>query len=197
MIIIGHRGARGLAPENSILGIKAALDAGVDMIEIDVRIQDRKLILSHEETLITQTYTSLRDALLAIAGKCPVNLEIKESSVIPLLSEALKDYKGSVLFSSFKYKILHDLRKEIPTAEIAVLEKWSGARVVAEATLLKTKRIHINHQWLWSNFVRSMSHQGFDLYAYTVNSVERAKELEKWGVCGIFTDYPDRFQSRK
>lgn len=194
MIIIGHRGALGLAPENSILGIKAALRHGVDMIELDVRNQNGRLVLAHEETLPSQSYISLEEALGSIDGRCPVNLDIKENSVIPLIGALTENYKGEIIFSSFKYRILHELRKTIPNASIAVLESWSGTLAVAEATLLKTKRLHINHQWLWSSFVRSIKHQGFDLYAYTVNTVDRAAELEKWGVDGIFTDYPDRFR---
>ena len=74
-----------------------------------------------------------------------------------------------------------------------MLEKWSGVRAIAEATLLDTDRVHINQQWLWSGFVKSMKHRGFKLYAYTVNSRDRADELKEWGIDGIFTDYPSLF----
>jgi len=45
----GHRGARGLFPENSIPGFLAALDLGVTTVELDVVItKDKQVILSHE-----------------------------------------------------------------------------------------------------------------------------------------------------
>lgn len=45
----GHRGARGLMPENTIPGFIAALDSGVMTLEMDVVItKDKKVILSHE-----------------------------------------------------------------------------------------------------------------------------------------------------
>jgi len=45
----GHRGARGLMPENSIPGFITALDSGVMTLEMDVVItKDKKVILSHE-----------------------------------------------------------------------------------------------------------------------------------------------------
>lgn len=48
----GHRGARGLLPENSIAGFKKALDLGVTTIEIDVVItKDKKVVVSHEPWL--------------------------------------------------------------------------------------------------------------------------------------------------
>jgi glycerophosphoryl diester phosphodiesterase len=34
--ILGHRGAKGERPENTIKGIKYAIDCGVEAIEIDV-----------------------------------------------------------------------------------------------------------------------------------------------------------------
>jgi glycerophosphoryl diester phosphodiesterase len=47
--IQGHRGARGLAPENTIPAFIKALDLGVTTIELDVVItKDKKVILSHE-----------------------------------------------------------------------------------------------------------------------------------------------------
>lgn len=45
----GHRGARGLKPENTIPAFLAALDSGVTTLEMDVVItKDKKIILSHE-----------------------------------------------------------------------------------------------------------------------------------------------------
>ena len=92
------------------------------------------------------------------------------------------------------YNGIDDLRRLMPDYDVAILEKWSGVRGIAEASLLKTKRLHMNEKWLWSNFVQSLKKQGFSLYAYTVNSQERADELKKWGVDGIITDYPNRIK---
>lgn len=45
----GHRGARGLLPENTIPGFLYAIDLGVDTIEFDVVVtKDRHLLISHE-----------------------------------------------------------------------------------------------------------------------------------------------------
>jgi glycerophosphoryl diester phosphodiesterase len=47
--IEGHRGCRGLMPENSIPGFLKALELGVDTIELDVVVsQDRQVVVSHE-----------------------------------------------------------------------------------------------------------------------------------------------------
>ncbi|HUM65457.1 MAG TPA: glycerophosphodiester phosphodiesterase family protein, partial [Chitinophagaceae bacterium] len=45
----GHRGSRGLMPENTIPAMRTALDLGVTTLEMDVVItNDKKAILSHE-----------------------------------------------------------------------------------------------------------------------------------------------------
>ena len=47
--IQGHRGARGLMPENSIQGFIKSIDIGVNTIELDVVIsRDLKVVVSHE-----------------------------------------------------------------------------------------------------------------------------------------------------
>lgn len=49
---IAHRGARSLAPENTIAAARAALEAGAGMWELDVTITaDGELVLLHDDTL--------------------------------------------------------------------------------------------------------------------------------------------------
>ncbi len=49
LILIGHRGAMGLMPENTIPGFKKAVDLEVDGIELDVVISgDDQVVISHE-----------------------------------------------------------------------------------------------------------------------------------------------------
>jgi glycerophosphoryl diester phosphodiesterase len=196
MEIIGHRGAKGLAPENTLEAINSALNLGVDMIEIDLRMQGKKIVLSHDDTLPNEKYTSVEEALGKIDCRVPLNIEIKEQKVIKPLSKVLSQYKGKILISSKSFTILQSVKKQLPDIDIAIIESWSGVRAVASASYLDTNRVHLKHNWLWSGFVRSMKHRGYHLYAYTVNSVERAEELESWGVDGIFTDYPDRFTKK-
>ncbi len=50
--IIGHRGARGLAPENTISGLRACFEQGVFYVEIDAKLtQDGVVILMHDDSL--------------------------------------------------------------------------------------------------------------------------------------------------
>ncbi|ARS71006.1 glycerophosphodiester phosphodiesterase family protein [Sinorhizobium meliloti] len=54
--IVAHRGVWKDAPENSLLSIRRAIDAGYDIVEIDVRrTADGEFVLLHDETLERMT----------------------------------------------------------------------------------------------------------------------------------------------
>lgn len=49
---MGHRGARALAPENTLAGMRAAMAAGADGVEFDVqRTKDGHLVVFHDDNL--------------------------------------------------------------------------------------------------------------------------------------------------
>ncbi|NIA10860.1 MAG: glycerophosphodiester phosphodiesterase, partial [Nitrospiraceae bacterium] len=53
---IAHRGARSLAPENTITAVRKALEVGADMWELDVAVtEDGKLIVFHDNSLVRTT----------------------------------------------------------------------------------------------------------------------------------------------
>jgi len=88
MIIIGHRGAAALEPENTLLSIKRAMDIGVDAIEIDVHFsKDKELVVIHDATVDRTTN-----------GKGPVSnytvqeikrLDAGKGEAIPTLQEVI------------------------------------------------------------------------------------------------------------
>ena len=48
--IIGHRGARGLYPENSLLGFMNVLKSGIEIIELDIVFsKDGIPIITHDK----------------------------------------------------------------------------------------------------------------------------------------------------
>ena len=52
ILIHGHRGARGLAPENTLAGFTCALKVGVDALELDLRMSaDGKIVIHHDRKL--------------------------------------------------------------------------------------------------------------------------------------------------
>jgi glycerophosphoryl diester phosphodiesterase len=77
---IGHRGAATLAPENTLESFRAAIDAGVDMIEFDVLdLKGGPLVLAHSDHLDEVSHGAARgrvrgqslEALRAVAPNLP------------------------------------------------------------------------------------------------------------------------------
>lgn len=57
----GHRGTRGLMPENTIPSMKKAIDDGANIIELDIQIsKDRQVLVSHDP-FINNKFTLLAD----------------------------------------------------------------------------------------------------------------------------------------
>lgn len=68
LLVIGHRGSAGTAPENTHPSFQAAADAGADMIELDVRLTaDRELVVHHDMRLWRTTGVRKRIQDLAAA----------------------------------------------------------------------------------------------------------------------------------
>lgn len=77
-LILGHRGLPGAAPENTLPSLQAALDAGCDGVEIDVRLAvGGQPVLSHDPPPGGgEACPSLADAL-ALVGAAVCAVEIK------------------------------------------------------------------------------------------------------------------------
>jgi len=223
MKIIGHRGARGLAPENTIVGIEKAIKHGANEIEVDVRVtKDGVPVLHHNALLVDAAgnevsiahssyaellrhkpdLAALDHAIRVIAHRCPVIIELK-SGVKPAKVIAMIEYyrgKGWRLnefhITSFDFKILQRVHRELPELPLIVNEAWSGVRAASRCRRLETKRISMDQRWLWRWFLKAMQRDGYQISPYAVNSKRRAA---KWApyVYGIITDYPDRFKKSK
>lgn len=93
MKIMGHRGARHEAPENTLASIEVALQAGAASVEIDIqRSRDGHLVVIHDETLERTTdgvgLVSAHD-LLALR-----RLDAGGGERIPTLAEVLACVDG-------------------------------------------------------------------------------------------------------
>lgn len=92
----GHRGCRGLMPENSIPAFKKALDLGVTTLELDVVIsKDSQVVVSHEPFFSA-------DICLDAAGKEISKKEEKKYNIYQYTYEQIKGFdcgsKGNLRF---------------------------------------------------------------------------------------------------
>lgn len=94
-MIIAHRGAKGMSPENTLGAFKLGLEQGCEGIELDVHLSaDGELIVIHDHTLDRTT-----DRKGAIAEKTLA--EIKEADAGSWYSEAYKGEKVPTLAEVF------------------------------------------------------------------------------------------------
>jgi glycerophosphoryl diester phosphodiesterase len=221
MIIIGHRGARGLAPENTLTSIKEALAYDVDEVEIDVRVtRDGVSILNHDRAIIVEDkvlriaahslqelravkpdIATLAEALKLVAGRSVLLIEVKHGEPIsPVVQDiqhlvALSRQIPSILLSSKSQRVLKELHQALPQIPKVIVEPWSGIRATYRARQLGTKRIGMRSWWLWKGFLKSMARRGYQVVPYTMNNPQRVAKWEPY-MYGIYTDYPDRFKSK-
>lgn len=94
---IGHGGASGHAPANTLRSLEVALELGVDMVEFDVRACRDALVLLHDDTLprADGTLAAVADLTLAELRE----LRPAPQHRIPTLEEALDLLRGQALLN--------------------------------------------------------------------------------------------------
>ncbi|HKU18551.1 MAG TPA: glycerophosphodiester phosphodiesterase [Candidatus Saccharimonadales bacterium] len=219
--VIGHRGARGLAPENTIEAIEAAIRAGADAVEIDVRVSaDGVPVLNHNPflqddkgndlphvqihklsyaELLTRkaSLPTLEEAIRRVSRRVPMIIEVKPKVHIRQTVHLVRSFlqqgwqANDFLLASFSQRTLQSLHRELPGIDVIVNEHWSGAIASWRAKRLRTKHISIGRRVLWWGFVAGMHRRGYNLYTYTLNDPKKARRWAARGLYGIVTDFPD------
>lgn len=222
MKIIGHRGAAGEALEDTAASIKAALRAGVDAVEVDVRkTKDNQLVLCHDDNLLRisgqdskvkdLTLKQLRDIklidgssvitleeALELVGGTTIIIELKDAGCVRLLGRLLKNFPSSRVFvASFLINELVLARDLYPNLKILVLEHTRPFDIVHLARIFKFDGLGLNF-WLLNpvTYWQAKRHN-FVIYVYTVNH-----RFNLWFIrllypkVAICTDYPKLFVSK-
>ena len=91
--ITAHTGAFE-TDENSLASVEAAINHGVEILELDVRQRpDGTLVMNHDIALTNSDGTPLADAFeLLKAADCKINLDIKEARTLNALYDMLEEY---------------------------------------------------------------------------------------------------------
>ena len=109
-IIVGHRGAQGLAPENTLAAFRAAADLNIDGVEFDVmRTADGHLVVFHDDEVERTTNGSglIYDLTLAQVKALDAGSHFDPRFVgerVPTLEELFDFLKGTDLLIFLELK---------------------------------------------------------------------------------------------
>jgi glycerophosphoryl diester phosphodiesterase len=128
---VGHKGAAALAPENTLESIRAALEHGVDLVEIDVVDRpDGALVLAHSHEEVLAESPTLDEALACLAAEAPagvgVDLDLKWHGFEAEVVDALRrhDLVERAIASSFFPASLRRLRALEPALRAGISYPW-------------------------------------------------------------------------
>jgi len=140
-LIIGHRGASAVAPENTLASFRRAIEAGADGIEFDVQLsRDGVPVIIHDDTLRRTGLRPERVVDLSVeelqnvdAGSWFSATGEYRGEKIPTLQQLFEDFSNNNALLYLELKCNAFEIPEIVSATADLLEKYSiGDRTVVE-----------------------------------------------------------------
>jgi len=217
--VIGHRGAKAYAPENTLASFREARRRGATWVEIDVKLTaDNVPIVMHDASL-KRTMGVDRLVALTPSAELPKDVPTFEQAIACFEKEGLgcnveiKPCEGRdvetaqvtvatlrrcwpstlppPLLSSFKPDSLAAAREAAPEFARAILlgELNDEWRVRADA--VGAVGVNTDGKKLASSRAREVKQAGLALSVYNIDDAAQARALVAMGVDCIITDMPD------
>lgn len=152
MLIIGHRGASGYEPENTLRSFEKAIELGVDAIELDVyKCRSGQIVVMHDETVDRTTNGTgkvkdlswdelkklctgkgehiplLSQVLDLVDQRVVINIEIKDLDVVKDLAETIDNYINFKKWNSDKFIVSSFIFEAIQKFKNCCLQIRTGA----------------------------------------------------------------------
>ena len=216
--IIAHRGVTRNDQENTLPAYHQAFSEGADGLEIDVRLsKDEKPIIFHDEDtsrlfkknleIKNTTFFELealgnnenRIPLLdEVLDFLPQNkecfIEIKsDANTVPFLDK-LRIEKKNITFLSFDKNVVVALKKRFPNKlvfqsfHMLQIERYGIKKILEFYKNGNSDGLSIDIRGLSNKTIDKILEKKIDLIIWTLNSMERLKELSKKNIRAIITD---------
>jgi glycerophosphoryl diester phosphodiesterase len=216
---IGHRGAAGHAPENTLAAVQKGIELGVDFVEIDIRrTADGALVAIHDatvnrttngkgnvaaltldqltvlETGLGQRIPTVEEVLQVARGRTGVMLELKVSGVAELTVQAVQkaDFQEPVIYASFLHHELTQIRAIASGATLMVLLDRLPRSPVAYASGFHPAYVGLRHDKANRDLVDAFHGANVLVWVYTANTLKDVQHAMSIGVDGIISDFPER-----
>ena len=211
-LIIGHRGASAVAPENSMAAFRAAIEAGADGIEFDVRLsRDGVPVIIHDDTL-QRTHglrrrvvdltaeelrsvgvPSLRDLFeLMSQNDLILCLEIKGSS--PELAgqccELVREFsfEERVIVECFDLNVLKLIN--LKTAALFEPRIYTDQSLIDRALKVSASVLALHHRLAKPSLVEKAKLAGFRVVVWTVDDPAWVERAQSMGIEAVITNDP-------
>ena len=220
-LCIGHRGARGHEPENTLRSVRRALELGAHGIEIDVWFTDGELVVIHDARLDRTTngrgYVSrktfaqlraldagqgeriptLREVFETVDRRAFVNVELKGRRTAGPVSALIAEFVEQRGWSYEDFVVSSFSRAELraiadPRIPIALLLARPTRLYPLSARRVRASAVNPALRYVTRQFVEDAHRRGLRVFVYTVNEPADIARMREWGVDGVFTDYPER-----
>lgn len=205
--IINHRGGRGFGPENTLESLRNAIDAGVKMVETDVRetvdgvlvihhnpLANSKFIKDCEAAELRQLHPSvptLQQYLEMAFGRCYLDLEAKSLDT-HVLARTVAEFSrpDQMMITSFNASVLIALKEEYPDFTVGwVLRLHHEKEGAIELAVKSGMQLLLPRQGLVDEeFVAQAHREGLLVYTWTVNHPVALRSLVGQGIDGVITD---------
>jgi glycerophosphoryl diester phosphodiesterase len=216
---IGHRGAAGHAPENTLAAIERGIVLGADFVEIDVRrTSDGVLVALHDSTIGRTTdgkgrvsglslhelrafhagngerIPTVEEVLTTAAGRAGVMLELKVAGIADLIVQAVEKaaFPNRVIYASFLHDELPRIQATPPDAVLMALFDRLPRAGVNHAVACGAAYIGLRHNRISRRLVEAFHHENILVCVYTPNSREEIDRALSLGVDGVISDFPER-----
>jgi glycerophosphoryl diester phosphodiesterase len=198
-LIIGHRGFASRFPDNSLAGVEAAIAAGADGVEVDVRpCADGTWVCHHDrsrggrpvrewllEALRRHGVPTLSEIAGAVPGHRMLFVEVKPLPAADLLEglgalvALLGPRASSTRVISSSEPVLAAVREALPGVALSLVFDEVPVRLPDGLELSPLHKL-----------VEALLSTGRPLHPWTVNRPERMRELARAGVASITTNDP-------
>jgi glycerophosphoryl diester phosphodiesterase len=196
-LLLGHRGARKYAPENTLPALQLVLDHGCDGFEFDVRMTaDMHAVICHDPKYLRKVIAdskrseldvpALEEVVTRFAGKAFLNIELKVSGTESCTAELLRLHPFRGIVSSFLPEVIEKLaalKADVPLGLIC-----ESPRQLARWKDLPIRAVMANRGLVTESLVADLHAAGKQVFVWTVNSAREMIRFSAWGVEGLISD---------
>lgn len=197
-LLLGHRGARKYAAENSMAAFHLALEHGCDGFEFDVRYtRDARSVICHDalyrrRRIVSRTFAELNlpdaeEVIRKYGSRAFLDIELKApGDAGPILRALAKARVKNYIISSFLPEVLHRVAAESGDVPLGLIcETFRQLRRWPE---LAIGTVIMNWRLAEKSLIEELHSARLQAFMWTVNSRREIERLTDLGADGIISD---------